>query len=115
MGFWSSLFGGSSGGSLFSDIFRGILGGIGADGEQDALMEQIKETAQEKGEQDRLTLEFGDALEYYRTQQRRHETSRALDSAYNQFSTVGNFAPNYVPGTGLDAMPAYPTREPEDD
>lgn len=118
-----NLFGGSDnsgsssggGGGWVSNIFGAILGGIGASGEQDDALELLEEGAEAKGEQDRRSLEFGDKLEYYRSQQRRHETSRALDSAYNQFSTVRNFAPNYVRGTGLDALPAYPEREPEDD
>lgn len=110
--------GGSSGGGggIWGNIFSAILGGIASGEEAEDAMDQIKETARIKGEEERHTLEFADDLSYYRTQQRRHETSRALDSAYNQFSTVGNFAPNYVRGTGLDAMPAKPTRtENEED
>lgn len=116
MGFFSNLFGGLFGGSnAGSNIFSAILGGIAGSGDHDDQMDLIREQAEEGGKQERRTLEFEDQLAYFRSQQRRHETSRALDSAYRQFSTVRDFAPNYVRGTGLDALPPYPVREPEDD
>jgi hypothetical protein len=87
--------------SLFGDIFTGILGGIGKSSEAKAGKEEIKA----KGLEDRKSLEFADDREYFRNMQLRKERSRALDSGYNQFSTVKNFAPNYKPATGLDAMP----------
>lgn len=89
--------------SLFGDIFTGILGGIGSSSESKANKDMIKE----KGKEDRKTLAFADDREYFRNMQLRKERSRALDSGYNQFSTVRNFAPNYQKATGLDAMPAF--------
>lgn len=111
MGWLSNLFGGNAGGNIFSAILGGFAGGQ----DQKEALKAIERQARITGEEDRATMEFGDKLEYYRTQQRRHETSRALDSAYNQFSTVKTFAPNYVRGTGLDALPAYPVRQMEED
>jgi hypothetical protein len=118
MGWFSNLFSGSSSGSsagAWGNIFSAILGGFASGEDMEDQLEAMKEIEGIKGEEERRTLSFADSLEYYRTQQRRHETSRALDSAYNQFSTVRNFAPNYVRGTGLDALPAYPTLDEEDD
>ena len=94
--------------SLFGDIFTYILGGIGKSGEQKADKEMIKL----KGKEDRKTLAFADDREYFRNMQLRKERSGALDSNYNQFSTVKNFAPYFKPGTGLDAMPKF--NKPED-
>jgi hypothetical protein len=111
MGWFSNLFGSNAGGNIFS----AILSGFGAGEDAEEQLDAMKDIERIKGKEERRTLSFADNLEYYRTQQRRHETSRALDSAYNQFSTVKQFAPNYVRGTGLDAMPAYPTLDQEED
>jgi hypothetical protein len=109
------LFGGGNSSSGWGNIFSSILSGWAAGEESEDQLEALKEGARIKGEEERETLAFADKLAYYRNQQRRHETSRALDSAYNQFSTVRDFAPNYVRGTGLDAMPEYPTIVRNDD
>jgi hypothetical protein len=89
---------------LLSDIFGAVLGGVAASAQGKADDKQVKEA----GRQERATLAFASDLEYFRNQQLRKERSGALDSAYNQFSTVKNFAPNFKPGTGLDAVPTKP-------
>ena len=108
--------------NLWGNIFQAVLGGI-ASREQGKDSERAsKEATREAGSQNRLTAEFQSDLDYFRAQQRRHETRRALDGSYNQFSTVRQWAPNYQAGPGLDAMPSKPdphdyrnTDEDEDD
>lgn len=94
--------------SIFGDIFRGILGGISASSQSKSAERQTKEATKEAGRQNRLTSAFEAAQEDYYTQKYRHEKARALDSNYSQVSTVRNYLPNFVQGTGLDAMPAKP-------
>lgn len=111
MGWLSSIgsfFGGGNSGQGWSNIFQAILGGFAEGEAREDAERATKEATREAGSQNRLTALFQSDLDYYRTQQRRHEMSRSLDGSYNQFSTVRNWAPNYVRGPGLDAMPARP-------
>lgn len=89
---------------IFSQIVSGIIGGVSASAQRDENKEDVKG----KGREERATLSFASDLEYFRNQQLRKERSGALDSAYNQFSTVKNFAPYFKPGSGLDAVPTKP-------
>jgi hypothetical protein len=107
-----SLFGGGNSGQGWSNIFQAVLGGIASKEEAKDAERMTKEATREAGSQNRLTAEFTNDLEYFRDMQRRHETKRALDGSYNQFSTVRNWAPNFVQGPGLDALPEKP--DPED-
>jgi hypothetical protein len=90
--------------SIFSKIFSAVLGGVSSSAQKDAQKEDVKG----KGREERATLSFASDLEYFRNQQQRKERSGALDSNYNQFSTVKNFAPYFKPGSGLDAVPTKP-------
>lgn len=101
---------------LFGNIFSAVLGGISSASQRRSDARATKESQQEGGRQDRQTIGYEKGLDDYYDQKRRHEMARAL-STYNQFSTVKNFAPNYVAGPGLDAMPAMPLTgdEEEDD
>jgi hypothetical protein len=89
---------------LLSQIFGAVLGGVSAS----AAAKGSEKEVEQAGKEERKTLAFASDLEYFRNQQLRKERSGALDSAYNQFSTVRNFAPNFKPGTGLDAVPTKP-------
>jgi hypothetical protein len=106
-----SFFGGGDSGTGWTNIFGALLSGFGDD-EGESAERATREATREAGTQNRLTAAFSNDLDYFREMQRRHETSRALDGSYNQFSTVRNWAPNYVRGPGLDALPTKP--KPED-
>lgn len=116
------FFGGGNSSNGWSNIFQAVLGGIAGRQEGKDAERATKEATREAGSQNRLTAQFQSDMDYFRSQQRRHETRKALDGSYNQFSTVRQWAPNYKPGPGLDALPAAPnphnyrvTDEDEDD
>lgn len=92
---------------IFSTIFNAVLGGVASSSKAKSEAKATKDEITLKGKEDRKSLAFADDREYFRNMQLRKERSRALDSGYNQFSTVKNFAPNYKPATGLDAMPEF--------
>lgn len=122
MGWFDNLFGNGGAGSGWSGLFQSILGGFADNEAAEDAERATKEATREAGSQNRLSEAFRSDLEYYRSQQRRHETRRALDGTYNQFSTVRQWAPNYTAGPGLDALPDKPnphdyrrTDEDEDD
>lgn len=94
--------------SMFTNIFSAILGGISSASERRSSERATREATEEAGKQDRKTIDFEKDLDYYYNQKRRHETAGAL-GVYDQFSTINNFKPNFVPGRGLDALPAKPT------
>lgn len=93
--------------SLFGSIFSAVLGGLSNASERRSSERASKEATKEAGKQDRQTIDFQKSLDYWYDQKRRHEAAGAL-GVYDQFSTVRNFKPNFVPGRGLDAMPARP-------
>ena len=95
--------------SVWGNIFAGILGGISESSKQKSSERATKEATKEAGKQDRITSQFNAEQEYYYNQKMRHEKARALGTGYNQFSTVREFAPGYVAGTGLDALPTKPS------
>lgn len=96
---------------LFTTIAGAILGGIGKSMSNKTQAKNDLESTKAAGHEDRKTAAFQDDREYFRRQQERTEKRRSLDSSYNQFSTVREFAPNYKPGTGLDAMGNKPMPE----
>lgn len=95
-------------GLSWGQLFTAVLGGVAASSERRAQRDDTREGAEAAGRENRRTASFENDLEYFRNQQLRHERGRSLDTNYNQFSTVRNFAPNFKPGTGLDAMPTKP-------
>lgn len=97
---------------IFSNIFNAILGGVASSSERRDSERATREATREAGDQNRRTSAFDSATEYHYNQKLRDEKARALSSGYNQFSTVRQFAPGYVPGSGLDAVTPLP--KPED-
>ncbi len=93
---------------IWGNIFAAVLSGVASSAEGKEERRASKEEIREGGMQNRATSAFETDNEYYYNQLLRKEKSRALDTGYNQFSTVRNFAPNYTPATGLDAVPAKP-------
>ena len=102
-----SFFGGGNSQQGWGNIFSAVLGGIANKSAQKDALRADKENTREAGHQNRQGSAFDKALDNYYTQKNRHEAARALGT-YNQFSNVRNFAPNYVAGPGLDAMPTLP-------
>lgn len=97
---------------IWGNIFSAVLGGISSGMSQRSSERATREATEQAGKEDRRTAAFTDQMEYFRMMQMRKEKQRSLDSNYRQFSTVRNFKPNFVAGSGLDAMPDYP--DPED-
>lgn len=113
MSWLTNLFGGGGsggGGSVWGNIFSAVLGGISNASQRRSAERATREATEQAGKEDRKTLGYEKSLDYFYDQKRRHEMARNL-ATYNQFSTVRNFAPNYVAGPGLDAMPEMPVAE----
>lgn len=94
--------------SGWGQLFTAVLGGLADNEERKDAERGSKEATREAGHQNRTTAEYQSELDYFREQQRRHEASRSLEGNYGQFSTVGNWAPGFTRGPGLDAMPTKP-------
>jgi hypothetical protein len=94
--------------SGWGQLFTAVLGGLASREEGKDAERQTREATREAGQQNRQTAAFQSDLDYFREMQRRHEASRSLEGNYGQFSTVGNWAPNFRRGPGLDAMPTKP-------
>jgi hypothetical protein len=96
----------------WGQIFTAVLGGIASRSKSKSDAKAAERDIKGEGLEQRKSLAFTDDREYFRNMQLRKERSGALSSNYNQFSTVRDFAPNFQPGTGLDAMPTL--KRPED-
>lgn len=99
-----NLLGGSGGGgqtaggtsSVYGDLFKGILSGVGASAAAKGDLAMAKEVTQIKGQEDRKTTAFeAELLDYYK-QRDNSRKFKALDQ-YGQFSRVSKFAPTYKP------------------
>lgn len=101
---WKSLLGsggnggdaGGSSSSVYGDLFKGILSGVGASAAAKGDLAMAKEVTQIKGLEDRKTTAFeAELLDYYK-QRDNSRKFKALDQ-YGQFSRVSKFAPTYKP------------------
>lgn len=98
-----NMLGGSSGGqssggtsSIYGDLFKGILSGVGASAAAKGDLAMAKEVTKIKGLEDRKTTAFeAELLDYYK-QRDNSRKFKALDQ-YGQFSRVSKFAPTYKP------------------
>lgn len=81
---------------IWGNIFAAVLGGIASSSQQRSSERATREATREAGIQDRATAAFTGDQEYYYNQLLRGERRGALDSGYNQFSTIRSYAPNYV-------------------
>lgn len=95
-------------GNVWGNIFSAVLGGIASSSERKDAQRADKESTREAGIQNRATAAFEGDQEYYYNQLLRDERRRSLDSGYNQFSTIRNFAPNYTGPAPLD-VPEKPS------
>lgn len=100
--------------SIWGDLFSAVLGGVAASGSRRDAERQTVEATKQAGRENRRTSAFEKDQDYYYNQKLRHEKARALDSSYSQVSNVRDYLPNFVQGTGLDALPAKPKPEAYD-
>lgn len=87
---FSSLFGGSNGGS---DIFKAILGGIGGSADAKLMVELAEKKAKAEGVEQRKSLDFSAQLEDYYGQLNKNRKRVALDT-YGQFDLTKRWAPS---------------------
>lgn len=86
----------TGGNSMYGELFKGILSGVGASASAKGDLAMNKEVTQVKGLEDRKTTAFeAELLDYYK-QRDNSRKFKALDQ-YGQFSRVSKFAPSYKP------------------
>lgn len=88
--------------SLLGGIFNAILGGISAS----SSAKQSKDDVKLQGTEQRKTLGYGAALEYYYKRLNDKDKSAGLAN-YSKFNSLSRFAPGYVENAPL-AMPQLP-------
>lgn len=100
---FSSLFGGSSGGS---DIFKAILGGVGGSADAKLMIELAEKKAKTEGTEQRKSLDFSAQIEDYYNQLGKQRKRTALDT-YGQFDLSKRWAPNMTPSAPVQ-VPTKP-------
>lgn len=112
MSWLSNLFGGGGGGgssSIWGDIFKAILGGVGSSADAKLGIEMAEKKAMIEGKEDRKTLDFTGQLNDYYSQLGKQRKRLALDT-YGQFDLTKRWAPNYTPAAPVQ-VPTKPVAE----
>lgn len=112
MSWLSNLFGGSGGGggssSIWGDIFKSILGGVGSSADAKLGVEMAEKKARIEGTEDRKTLDFTSQLNDYNAQLGKQRKRTALDT-YGQFDLTKRWAPTANITTPPVQVPTRPT------
>lgn len=105
------LFGGGGGGSssIWGDLFKGVLSGIGASAGAKADAKSTESQLKLAGLESRKQTAYEAELANYYQERKDYTKARAALDNYGQFSRVSQFAPGYkAPPMARDPGPTPP-------